>query len=262
MKLPNGKIPRCQLYFTLKTGTHMVLCIIPARYASTRFPGKPLVDIGGKSMIQSVYEQVRKSKRADQVVVATDDVRIFEHVQSFGGSVVMTSSDHPSGTDRCAEVARSYPEATWILNVQGDEPFIQPEQIDLLVDTLRAHPEFSIATLAKRLHEQEQLFNPNVVKVVFSAAAGAIYFSRHPIPYFRGQEPSVWLEQQTHFKHIGLYGFHAQTLARVAALAPTPLERAESLEQLRWLENGWRIAVGITELETIGIDTPEDLMRI
>lgn len=240
----------------------MVLAVIPARYASTRFPGKPLVDIDGKTMIRRVYEQVLQCKRIDRAVIATDDQRIFDHVRAFGGEVCMTRSDHPSGTDRCAEVARQFPEAEFVLNVQGDEPFIQPEQIDLLTNTLTRSEVFSIATLAKKIENPEALFNPNLVKVVFSEHHGAIYFSRHPIPYLRGAAPESWLTHHNYYKHIGLYGFRSATLADIAGLSPTPLERAESLEQLRWLENGLRIAVGVTELETIGIDSPEDLEKV
>lgn len=240
----------------------MILCVIPARFASTRFPGKPLVEIGGKTMIQRVYEQAGKSNRVEERVVATDDTRIFEHVRSFGGQVVMTRTDHPSGTDRCAEVARLFPEADFVLNVQGDEPFIQPEQIDLLADTLGQSDNFSIATLARRITEPAQLFNPNVVKAVFSEHSGALYFSRQPVPFVRGAEPEKWLDRQAFFKHIGLYGFRRDALLAVAQLPPSPLELAESLEQLRWLENGFRIAVGITELETLGVDVPEDLEKI
>lgn len=240
----------------------MILAVIPARFASTRFPGKPLADIGGKTMIRRVYEQVSLSRRVDKVVVATDDARIFEHVRSFGGGVMLTRPDHPSGTDRCAEVAAKYAKATHVLNVQGDEPFIQPEQIDLLADTLSGRGGFSIATLAKKIEKAADLFNPNVVKVVFSEKTGAVYFSRHPVPYVRGAEPPNWLQQHVFYKHIGLYGFRRATLLQIAALSPTPLERAESLEQLRWLENGLRIAVGITEQETFGIDTPDDLLKI
>lgn len=239
----------------------MILAVIPARYASTRFPGKPLADIGGKTMIRRVWEQVCLCKKVSRTVVATDDERIFEHVRAFGGEVLMTRPDHPSGTDRCAEVARYFPKAKFVLNVQGDEPFIQPEQIDLLANTLASDSKFSIATLAKKIEQTEQLFNPNVVKVVFSEKNGAVYFSRHPIPFVRGAEPEYWLAQQVFYKHIGLYGFRRSALLKIAALSPTPLERAESLEQLRWLEHGLRIAVGITELETLGIDTPGDLER-
>ena len=240
----------------------MILAVIPARFASTRFPGKPLADIGGKTMIRRVYEQVSLSRRVDKVVVATDDVRISEHVRSFGGEVMLTRPDHPSGTDRCAEVAAKYAKATQVLNVQGDEPFIQPQQIDLLADTLSNGARFSIATLAKKIDREEDLFNPNVVKAVFSEKTGAVYFSRHPVPYVRGAEPPDWLQRHVFYKHIGLYGFRRATLLKIAALSPTPLERAESLEQLRWLENGLRIAVGITEQETFGIDTPDDLLKI
>lgn len=240
----------------------MILAVIPARYASTRFPGKPLADIGGKTMIRRVYEQVSKSSRVDQAVVATDDLRIFDHVRSWGGEALMTRTDHPSGTDRCAEVTRRFPSAQFVLNVQGDEPFIQPEQIDLLADTLIGDRRFPIATLVKKIEQPEAIFNPNVVKAVFSQSGAAIYFSRHPVPFVRGAAPEEWWAQHTFYKHIGLYGFRKNTLLRIARLAPTPLERAESLEQLRWLEHGFRIRVGITELETAGIDTPEDLRRV
>ncbi len=237
----------------------MVLVVIPARWASSRFPGKPLANIHGKSMIQRVFEQVNKSDKIDQVVVATDDVRIFDHVQRFGAAVVMTNPAHPSGTDRCAEVALQYPSSNIIINVQGDEPFIQPQQIDLLVDTLLKSSQANIATLAKKIEQANFLHNPNIVKVVFSELAGAIYFSRHPIPYIRGFAPEYWLEHQSFYKHIGLYGFRRDALLEIAGLSPTPLEKAESLEQLRWLEHGYRIAIGITDWETLGIDTPEDL---
>ena len=240
----------------------MNLGIIPARFASTRFPGKPLADIRDKSMVRRVYEQALLAKSLDTVVVATDDARIYEHVLAFGGEVVLTRSDHPSGTDRCAEVARQFPEAQLILNIQGDEPFIQPEQIDLLTETLFSQKRFNIATLAKKIEDPDLLQNPNVVKVVFSHKQGALYFSRHPIPYLRGIAPEQWLAQHTFYKHIGLYGFRRDALLQVARLAPTPLERAESLEQLRWLEHGIRIAVGITEWETVGVDTPEDLLKL
>jgi len=237
----------------------MVLAVIPARWASTRFPGKPLVEIGGKSMIQRVFEQVSRSEKVDQIVVATDDERILNHVHGFGAEAILTHPEHPSGTDRCAEAARLYPSANIVLNVQGDEPFIQPQQIDLLADTLLNHPTARIATLGKKIDLPDFLTNPNVVKVVFSEKQGAIYFSRHPIPYVRGIAMEDWLEHQDFFKHIGLYGFQREALLEIAGLSPTPLEKAESLEQLRWLEHGFQIAVGITTWETLGIDTPEDL---
>jgi 3-deoxy-manno-octulosonate cytidylyltransferase (CMP-KDO synthetase) len=240
----------------------MNLGIIPARFASTRFPGKSLADINGKSMIRRVYEQACRAKSLDKVVVATDDNRIYGHVLSFGGEVMLTRNDHPSGTDRCAEVARQFPEAQLILNIQGDEPFIQPEQINLLTETLISRKGFPIVTLAKKISDTSLLQNPNVVKVVFSEIQGALYFSRHPIPFLRGVAPEQWLAHHIFYKHIGLYGFRRQALLQVARLAPTLLEQAESLEQLRWLEHGIRIAVGITEWETIGIDTPEDLLKL
>jgi len=238
-----------------------MLCIIPARYASTRFPGKPLVMLGHISMIQRVYQQAQKASLVTQVVVATDDQRIFDHVQSFGGQVVMTNPDHLSGTDRCAEVARLYPDESWVLNVQGDEPFIQPEQIDLLCQTLR-QATGGIATLAKKIEQESQLFDANCVKMALAQNNHALYFSRHPIPFLRGKETSEWLSTQQHYKHIGLYGFAKDVLLELALLKPSPLELAESLEQLRWLENGYRIRVGITALETVGIDTPEDVARV
>lgn len=237
----------------------MVLAVIPARWGSTRFPGKALANIAGKSMIQRVLEQVNQSKHVNRVVVATDDERIFSHVRDVGGEVMMTDPAHPSGTDRCAEVAVNFPEAKIVLNVQGDEPFILPQQIDFLVNTLLENPHTSIATLAKKIDSTDFLFNPNVVKAVFSPVAGAIYFSRHPIPFLRGVAIEDWLGKQDFYKHIGLYGFRRDALMEISRLSPTPLEVAESLEQLRWLEHGFRIAVGVTEWETLGVDTPEDL---
>lgn len=239
-----------------------ILAIIPARYASTRFPGKPLALIHGKSMISRVVEQVKKSDSIHEVIVATDDARIFDHVSDFGGKAVMTSPEHQSGTDRCAEIAAAYPTADIVLNVQGDEPFIQAQQLDLLVDTLLKNPSFQIATLAKKISSIEELDNPNVVKLVMTANEHALYFSRYPIPYSRSTQMSERLGKHDFYKHIGLYGFHRQTLLEISKSPPSPLELSESLEQLRWLENGYGIAVGITDLETIGIDTPEDLERV
>jgi 3-deoxy-manno-octulosonate cytidylyltransferase (CMP-KDO synthetase) len=241
----------------------MVVAIIPARYASTRFPGKPLVQIQGKSMIQRVWEQVSLAPSVDQVVVATDDQRIYDHVAAFGGAVQMTRSDHPSGTDRCAEVAARFPQASLVINVQGDEPFIQPEQIELIISTLQnSTTSAGIATLVKKIEDSAVLDNPNIVKAVVSQQGEALYFSRHPIPYQRGRAQSEWLQFQTYYKHIGLYGFRRKTLAELALLSPTPLEQAESLEQLRWLEHGYRIACAVTVLETVGIDTEEDWVRV
>ncbi|TNE59287.1 MAG: 3-deoxy-manno-octulosonate cytidylyltransferase [Bacteroidetes bacterium] len=239
----------------------MVLGIIPARFASTRFPGKPLVEIKGKTMVQCVYEQVQRASRIDHVVVATDDARIYDHVRSFGGNVRMTSAAHPSGTDRCAEVAQDFPDATIVVNIQGDEPFIQAEQINLLTETLSQQSDCSVATLAKKINDPAILNDPNIVKMVFGKS-GALYFSRQAIPFVRNKKPGEWLKSHDFYKHIGMYAYRRDTLLQLAGLSPSPLEMAESLEQLRWLENGFRIAVGITELETIGIDTPEDLLKV
>jgi 3-deoxy-manno-octulosonate cytidylyltransferase (CMP-KDO synthetase) len=238
------------------------MAVIPARFASTRFPGKPLVLIAGKPMIQCVYEQVKKCNNIDKIVVATDDTRIYEAVKAFGGDVMMTSDQHISGTDRCAEVAKKYPQVQYIINVQGDEPYIQPEQLDLLIETLQSNTKTPIATLAKKIENQSALTNPNLVKVVFNFNQEAMYFSRHPIPFIRGHIQESWLQQQNYYKHIGLYGFQRKTLLKLAKLKPSSLEIAESLEQLRWLENGFKIKVGITILETVGIDTPEDLLLV
>jgi len=232
--------------------------IIPARYASTRFPGKPLIDIRGKSMIQRVYEQACKATLPVQVLVATDDQRIYDHVQQFG-KVVMTDSKHRTGTERCAEVAEKL-NTDLIINVQGDEPFINPEQIDKLIQFLIDYPQFKIGTLAKQIELGHELDNPNTVKVVFNGFHEAIYFSRHAIPFLRDTTAKP-LEQHTFYKHIGMYGYHRDTLLRIAELAPTPLEQAESLEQLRWIENGIRIGITRTTRQAMSIDTPEDLER-
>jgi len=232
--------------------------VIPARYASTRFPGKPLVDIRGKTMIQRVYEQACKSELATQVIVATDDERILSHVKGFGGDVLMTSNSHKTGTERCAEIAKQV-DADLVINVQGDEPFIAPQQIDELIDFLTKHIEFKIGTLAKQLELYDELCNPNTIKVVFSKLREAIYFSRHPIPFSRDDVIENWLEQHKYHKHIGMYGYRRDTLLELAQLAPTSLEQAESLEQLRWMENGIRIGIATTTYDTISIDTPQDL---
>jgi 3-deoxy-manno-octulosonate cytidylyltransferase (CMP-KDO synthetase) len=244
-----------------KTNTGIVV-VIPARYASTRFPGKPLAVVQGKSMIQRVYEQACKAAMPDKVAIATDDERIYVHALSFGAPVFMTDPELPSGTDRCAAVVTHFPHASFIINVQGDEPYVQPEQIDLLASVITKQPENGIATLAKRISDPEQLFNPNVVKVVMSLHHDALYFSRHPVPFIRDTGTDSWLGKQAFFKHIGLYAFKKEVLLELSRLTPTSLEKAESLEQLRWLENGYRIAVGITDIETTGIDTPADLEKI
>jgi 3-deoxy-manno-octulosonate cytidylyltransferase (CMP-KDO synthetase) len=238
------------------------LAVIPARYASTRFPGKPLVDILGKSMIRRVYEQVSKATEIDEIVVATDNELIFNHVLTFGGKVVITRADHPTGTDRCAEVAAQFQGTEIVLNVQGDEPFLQAQQLDQLVSFLKRNTQFQITTMAKKLTEVSQVFNPHVVKVVFGKFSQALYFSRNAIPAVRGAETANSPNVAEYFKHIGLYAFRRNTLLQLSQLAQSPLEKAESLEQLRWLENGYSIGVVLTERETTGIDTPEDLARL
>lgn len=236
--------------------------IIPARYASTRFPGKPLVEIGGKSMIQRVYEQV--SQILDCVYVATDDSRIYEAVEKFGGKAVMTSDQHKSGTDRCFEAYNKTKSGKEIvINIQGDEPFIQPQQIQALCDCFD-DPTAQIATLVKPFtvaDGEAALFNPNSPKVVLNKNSEAVYFSRSVIPYKRGAETKDWLSLHQYYKHIGLYAYKADVLGEITQLPQSSLELAESLEQLRWIENGYKIKVGITKMETIGIDTLEDLER-
>jgi len=236
--------------------------IIPARYASTRFPGKPLAEIAGKSMIQRVYEQA--SKALDTVVVATDDARIYEAVEGFGGKAVMTSDQHRSGTDRCYEALTKTTGAyDVVINIQGDEPFVHPEQIEALKACFQ-DADTQIATLVKPFaadDDFEMLFNANSPKVVLNAKMEAMYFSRSIIPYYRNAPHTEWLHKQTYYKHIGMYAYRSQVLAEITGLPQSPLELAESLEQLRWLENGYRIKVGITDTETIAIDTPEDLKR-
>ncbi|MBR4390612.1 MAG: 3-deoxy-manno-octulosonate cytidylyltransferase [Bacteroidales bacterium] len=239
-----------------------VLGIIPARYGSTRFPGKPLAMIGDKTMIHRTYDQVLKSS-LDAVVVATDDRRIYDEVVGFGGRAVMTRADHRSGTDRCREALEALGGGyDGVVNVQGDEPFIDPRQIDQVAELLRCDG-ITLATLARRIQDPSALDNPNVVKVVFDRQGDALYFSRHPLPYLRGVERSRWLEQTAYYRHIGLYAYSADTLRRLADLSPGRLETAESLEQLRWLENGLRIRVAVTDLDqSLSIDTPDDLLSI
>jgi len=238
------------------------IAIIPARYASTRFPGKPLALLGGKPVIQRVYEQV--AGVLDDAVVATDDQRICDAVRAFGGKAEMTSTEHRSGTDRCWEAyckqGRPY---DIVINVQGDEPFIRPAQIEALKSCFD-DPETQIATLVKPFAEADgwaALENPNSPKVVLDARSRALCFSRSVIPHLRGVRKEEWLARHTYYKHIGIYAFRTEVLREVTALPQLPLEKAESLEQLRWLENGYRIGVGITNFDTVGIDTPEDLER-
>ena len=240
------------------------VAVIPARYASTRFPGKPLAVLGGKTVIERVYLQV--SSVMDDVYVATDDERIFDAVMTFNGNVVMTSPNHKSGTDRIEEAVRKITAETGkefdvVINVQGDEPFIQQSQI-LTVKACFEDAETQIATLGKPLgNSLEAVKNPNSPKIAVSQQGFALYFSRSVIPYYRGKEEEVWPESFPYLKHIGLYAYRREVLHEVTQLPQSPLELAESLEQLRWLENGYKIKVGLTDVETIGIDTPDDLQR-
>ncbi|HVV54782.1 MAG TPA: 3-deoxy-manno-octulosonate cytidylyltransferase [Mucilaginibacter sp.] len=238
-----------------------ILGIIPARYASTRFPGKPLADIAGKSMIRRVYEQAQKCPLLNEVIVATDDERIFGHVTGFGGKAVMTSPDHQSGTDRCAEVALSYPGFSVVINIQGDEPYIDPEQIGKVAGCFN-DSSTQIATLVKKVQTNDELNNPNSPKVILNTNSEAIYFSRSPLPHMRGQEPQNWLQHFTYYKHIGIYGYRSDILQQITKLPVSLLEKAESLEQLRWIENGYRVKTAETDLETYAIDTPEDLKKL
>ena len=240
-----------------------ILGVIPARYASTRFPGKPLVEIHGKSMIQRVYEQAQKAHCLGQVIVATDDQRIFDHVQQFGGLVEMTPSDVPSGTERVALVAQKYPQYNYVINIQGDEPYIDPRQIDLLGETLTGENGLAIATLVKPIHEASMLTDPKFVKVVLRNDRYAMYFSRSPIPHYRNStRPEDWLQLASYYKHIGIYGFPREVLLKIPSLVPVEAEKAESLEQLRWLGHGIPIKVALTEQETVAVDTPGDLQRL
>jgi 3-deoxy-manno-octulosonate cytidylyltransferase (CMP-KDO synthetase) len=237
--------------------------IIPARYASSRFPGKPLVMIGNKTMIQRVYEQALKS--LDLVYVATDDMRIHDAVIGFGGEAVMTSPDHQSGTDRCAEAAGLIENEAGItidvvINIQGDEPFIKPEQIDLVKDCFGS-TDVQIATLIRKAEPGEDIFNPNQPKVIIDSKCDAIYFSRAAIPFIRGADTDNWTTKHTFYKHIGLYAYKKEILKKLTCLDRSTLEIAESLEQNRWIENGFRIRTAVTSWESIGIDTPGDLER-
>lgn len=239
-----------------------IIGIIPARFASTRFPGKPLVEIAGKTMIERVYIQAKKSTHLSDVIVATDDHAIADAVRSFGGKVCMTSPHHPSGTDRCAEVLEKMDlKCDAVVNIQGDEPFINPAQIDLLC-TCFDDPRTELATLIKKITSGEILFNSNSPKVIVDKEDFAIYFSRFPIPFIRGVEEKLWLTKHTFYQHIGIYGYRSEILKEITRQLPSMLEKAESLEQLRWIEHGYRIKTAITTFDTLAIDTPEDLNRI
>jgi 3-deoxy-manno-octulosonate cytidylyltransferase (CMP-KDO synthetase) len=238
--------------------------IIPARYASTRFPGKPLADINGKPMIRHTYERAKEV--LDTVYVATDDERIEKAVLNFNGNVVMTSPDHKSGSDRCAEAINQIEKITGknfdvVINIQGDEPLLEISHLRQLMDCFN-EPETQIATLVKKIEKKETIFDPNIVKVIFDKDHNAIYFSRTPVPHLRDIDKEKWQASHTYFKHIGIYAFKKNYLTAVTNLQPSSLELSESLEQLRWLENGFRIRVSETEIESISIDTPDDLEKI
>lgn len=238
-----------------------ILGIIPARYASTRFPAKALALINGKTMVQRVYEQALQASALQQVVVATDHQLIYDHIRQIGGQVIMTSPDHPSGTDRCFEaLQKSHFPCDYVINIQGDEPFIQPEQINILAQCLK-DSQTEIATLVKKIEDLQTLLDPNKPKVLLNIRAEAIYFSRQTLPYIRGAEKEHWLEKHTYYKHIGMYAYRTDVLAQLTQLPVSSLEKAEALEQLRWLENGYRIQAAITPYDTMGIDTPEDLQK-
>lgn len=238
------------------------IAIIPARFASSRFPGKPLADMVGKSMIQRVYEQVQKA--VSEVWVATDNVSIFEAVETFGGKAIMTSEAHRSGTDRVYEAYGKIGKGCdVVINIQGDEPFIQPAQIKTLMDCFESG-DTQLATLVKPFLKEdgfETLFNPNSPKVIINKRNEAIYFSRSIIPYIRDVHHTEWLDKHTFYKHIGMYAYRGDVLKEITKLPQSSLEIAESLEQLRWIENGYKIKIGFTDIETIGIDTPDDLER-
>ena len=237
-----------------------IVGIIPARYASTRFPAKPLIDIAGKSMIQRVYEQAKKAKLLEAVYVATDDIRIKNHIETFDGQVLMTSVAHESGTDRCCEAAEKLdfcPDI--IINIQGDEPFINPQQIDDLAHVFQQKTATQIATLIKKITDAKELFDENKPKVVINERGEALYFSRQAIPFLRQEAKENWLSKQTYYKHIGIYAYRFDVLKQITKLPVSNLEKSEKLEQLRWLENGFSVQTAVTEFESMSIDTPQDL---
>lgn len=254
----------------------MIIGIIPARYASTRFPGKPLIDIQGKSMIQRVYEQASQAKCLSDVIVATDDERILEHVQSFGGKAVMTHPDHPSGTDRCWEAyqftvhglqfkssnstVNFKPENHYVINIQGDEPFVAPEQIDELGAVLDGSVE--LASQMIPVSDYEVLFDVGEAKVIINQYFEAIYFSRQVLPFLKGVNPKEWHKHHTYYRQVGMYAYRSDILEKITQLPVSDLEKAESLEQLRWLQHGHKIKMGLTSYESHCIDTPEDVEKV
>lgn len=240
--------------------------IIPARFNSSRFPGKPLAMISGKPMIQHVFENASKADTLTELIVATDDDRIFDAVIGFGGKAIMTSQSHPSGTDRCNEVlyllAAKSEHFDVAINIQGDEPFLNPEQIELVVQSFKNKPETKITTLVKKISQTNELFNHNVVKAVVDRDGKAIYFSRQPIPFMRDLQEDQWLKHHSYFKHIGIYGYRSKILNEICDLPKSGLEKAENLEQLRWIENAYEIRAAVTTIENKAVDSPEDLKKI
>jgi 3-deoxy-manno-octulosonate cytidylyltransferase (CMP-KDO synthetase) len=239
----------------------MILGVIPARYASSRFPGKPLIDIQGKSMIQRVYEQAKKSHKLKEVIVATDDERILTHVKSFGGNAIMTAVNHPSGTDRCYEtLQKSGKDFKYVINIQGDEPFIDPSQIDLLAKLCDDKTE--LATLMIPVDSHDVLFDTGEVKITMNNQKEALYFSREVIPHIKGVDKKLWHKHFQYYRHVGMYAYRADVLKKITTLVPSELEKAESLEQLRWLENGYKIKLAVTDFDSHCIDTPEDVEKV
>lgn len=239
-----------------------ILGVIPSRFGSSRFPGKPLIDLAGKSMIQRVYEQAKKSKLLSDVMVATDDERIFNHVEKFGGKAMMTSSSHQSGTDRCAEILEKLnSDFHAVINIQGDEPFINPDQIDLLAKCFE-DKNTELATLINRTEDSSLIQNPNRIKVVIDKNNQALYFSRSAIPFMKEIPTTDWAKHHPYFLHIGIYGYRSDILKSITNLPVSSLEKTESLEQLRWLENGYRIKVAKTNFESYSIDSPEDVNNV
>jgi 3-deoxy-manno-octulosonate cytidylyltransferase (CMP-KDO synthetase) len=241
-----------------------IIGIIPSRYNSSRFPGKPLIDLCGKSMIQRVYDQSKKSTYLSEVIVATDDERIYDHVLSFGGSACMTSSKHKTGTDRCMEVVSKYeleffPD--YVVNIQGDEPMIDPNQIDELCQILITD-DVEIASQMRKITNITDLTSPNSAKIVVNLRQEAIYFSRSPIPFYKDIEMNEWLALTDYFKHIGIYAYRTDVLKAITKLNQSKLEKTESLEQLRWIENGYKIHMVITEYEPVSIDIPSDANHV
>jgi len=241
-----------------------ILGIIPARYASSRFPGKPLAKINGKPMIQRVYEQSVKATSLSDLIVATDDKRIEKKVLDFGGKVMLTSTTHKSGTERCMEVIDELQADgnifDVIINIQGDEPYINPKQIDQVASCFKS-TDVQIATLIKKITTPEELFNPNVNKVIINKNHQAIYFRRQAIPFIQNSDKQGWIRKHDFYKHIGIYAYRTNILKEITKLDITPLEKAESLEQLRWLENGYKITVSETDMESYAVDTPDDLLK-